>query len=68
MSKIVRGCRVHVVNDWFPPEAKKAYAVVDNFQKNGTMEYAKLRWVGKMADLLTAEYGILFPLDELRVV
>jgi hypothetical protein len=55
--------KVRVVNDWFPMEAKKLTATILTFQNNNGKMFARVQWSKlEYAD----EFGVLFPLDELR--
>jgi len=62
------GDKVRVYNSWIDAEGKKLTATIDKFQKNGTIKFAKVRWLGKQAFDATSKYGVLFPLNELRKV
>ena len=49
-NKIIKGNRVKVVNNWMDEDGKKAMAVVEKIQRNGNIEFAQIRWVGKAAN------------------
>lgn len=62
------GDKVRVINSWIDTDGKKLTATIDKFQVNGTIKYAKVRWLGRQAFEANVKYGNLFPLDELRKV
>jgi len=62
---LAKGDRVKIKTDWLPKEAKKCVAVVDNFQKCGTIQYVKVKWLGKNAEAITEDCGVLFSEDEI---
>jgi uncharacterized protein YhbP (UPF0306 family) len=57
------GDRVRIVNAWVLES--KAVAVIQGFQFNAGIQFAKVKWL-KNTNKMAEEYGVLFPLDELR--
>jgi hypothetical protein len=64
MEELKIGQRIRVVNDWV--DASKERGTIQGFQTNGNTKFARIKWLGKNAYSLTDEWGVLFPLDELR--
>lgn len=57
--------KCHLTSDWISAEAKKAYVQVIGFQTN-IEQYARVIWLGRKAKEFETQFGILFPVKELR--
>lgn len=57
------GDRVRIYNSWV--DDNKSVAVIQGFQINGGHKFAIVKWL-KHTNKMAEEYGVLFPLDELR--
>jgi hypothetical protein len=62
------GDRCRIVNTWISTEAKKKRVLIINFQENGNIIFAKVQWLGSGRKEYEEQYGILFPLDELKKI
>jgi len=62
------GDKVRIISDWIVEDSKNLLAVVDKLQTNGIMKCARIKWLGRNPTKLVEEYGIVFPIDELKKV
>jgi hypothetical protein len=65
------GDQCHIVNDWLPAEAKAKVVIIFKLHENGwstRVTFAEIRWSGRGSAEMTEQYGVIFPLDELRKV
>ena len=62
------GTTVRVMNCWADSLVKQKRARVVGFQRNGFVIFAKVRWLGYTVGNFNEKYGVLFPIDELRMV
>ena len=63
-----QGDKVKVISDWISEDSRNLFAVIDKLQKNGIMNCARIKWLGRNPNKLIEEYGIVFPIDELKKV
>ena len=67
-DKFKVGHTVRIMNCWADSVVKGKRARVTGFQRNGFVIFAKVRWLGYTVGNFNEKYGVLFPIDELRMV